>query len=407
MTDRVTERVRLLTPAFLAVGMASLAYFIADAITIPVLQVYVVGPLNGDAVAVGVAYGAFSVSAFALRPLVGRIADRRGRRPLLIGGAAVFLVGVLGHLVAFSLPILLVMRLLLGAGEAMVFVAALSATSDLAPPARRGEAISYFSLSLYVGLALGPFIGEVVLGDDRFAAVWLASAGMALLSIVFAWRAPETLQVPADDEAAAPATTRHSWGSIVHPGGILPGLVLLASTTGMGGYFAFTKLYTASLGMDSSRYAFALLASVVIVFRSLMPWMPDRLGARRAATIALTFNAVGLLIIGLWTVPAGLYTGTAVFAFGVCFAFPALSALTAQSVPPRERGAAFGTFSAFLDLAFGLAPAVLGFVVEAAGLPAAYLSSAVVAAAGLALLFATRPRPARAGAEEPALERGA
>jgi MFS family permease len=394
----VTERVRLLTPAFLAVGLASLAYFIADAITIPVLQVYVVGPLGGDAVAVGVAYGAFSVSAFALRPLVGRISDRRGRRPLLIGGAAVFMVGVLGHLVAFSLPILLVMRLILGTGEAMVFVAALSATSDLAPPSRRGEAISYFSLSLYVGLALGPFIGEVVLGEDRFAAVWLASAVMALLSIVFAWRAPETLQVPSED-AATPYVAQRGWRSIVHPGGLLPGLVLLASTTGMGGYFAFTKLYTASLGMDSSRYAFALLASVVIVFRSLMPWMPDRLGARRAATIALTFNAVGLLVIGLWTVPAGLYAGTAIFAFGVCFAFPALSALTAQSVPARERGAAFGTFSAFLDLAFGLAPALLGFIVEAASLSAAYIASAFVAAAGLALLFATRPRSAGAAPE--------
>ncbi|MGH2455383.1 MAG: MFS transporter [Candidatus Limnocylindria bacterium] len=394
----VRRRPSLLTPAFLAVALASLAYFIADGITIPVLQVFVVGPLGGDAVAVGIAYGAFSLSAFLLRPWVGRISDTRGRRPLILGGAALFGLGVLGHLVATSLPILVLMRLVLGAGEAMIFVGALAAVSDLAPDARRGEAISYFSLSLYLGIAIGPFIGEVVLGDDRFALVWLVAAGMAGLSVIFGLRVPETLARAEPTPAGTPAP-RSGWRGLVHPGGLLPGLVLLASTTGMGGYFAFTKLYTESLGMDSSRYAFALLAGVVIVFRTLMPWMPDRLGARRAASIALAFNTAGLLVIGLWAAPVGLYVGTGIFAFGVCFAFPALSAMTAQAVPPAERGAAFGTFSAFLDLAFGLGPAVVGVVVHLNGLGAAYVSGAVVAAAGLALLWFTRPEQPAPAAE--------
>jgi predicted MFS family arabinose efflux permease len=98
-----------------------------------------------------------------------------------------------------------------------------------------------------------------------------------------------------------------------------------------------------------------------------------------------------MVIIGLWTDPAGFYAGTAVFAFGVCFAFPALSTLTTLSVPPAERGAALGTFSAFLDLAFGAAPVLLGFVAEASGFGAVYLVSAGVAASGLVLLAATRP----------------
>jgi MFS family permease len=144
----MTERSRLLTPAFLAVSLASLAYFIADGITIPILQTFVVGPLGGDRVAVGIAYGAFSLTALILRPLAGSFSDRRGRRPLIVGGAALFAVGVLGHLVATTVPILVVMRLVMGAGEAFVFVGVLSAASDLAPEGRRGEAISYFSSRL-------------------------------------------------------------------------------------------------------------------------------------------------------------------------------------------------------------------------------------------------------------------
>jgi MFS family permease len=382
---------QLLTPAFLAISLASLAYFIADGITIPILQKYVVGPLGGDRVQVGIAYGAFSLTALVLRPLAGSFSDRRGRRPLIVGGAALFAVGVLGHLVATTLPILLVMRLVMGAGEAFVFVGVLSAVSDLAPEGRRGEAISYFSLSLYLGVAIGPFIGEALLGEDRFAAVWIAAAVMAGVAVLFGLRAPETRPAALDGPGAPTAAPLRGWRSIVHPGGLLPGLVLLASTTGMGGFFAFGKLYADSLGMDGAGPVFATLAVIVIVFRSLMPWMPDRLGARRAASVALTFNAAGMVIIGLWAAPAGFYAGTAVFAFGVCFAFPALSTLTTLSVPPAERGAALGTFSAFLDLAFGAAPVLLGFVAQAAGFGAAFLASAVVAAAGLLLLAATRP----------------
>ena len=390
----MAERSRLLTPAFLAVSLASLAYFIADGITIPILQKFVVGPLEGDRVAVGIAYGAFSLTALVLRPLAGSFSDRRGRRPLIVGGAALFAVGVLGHLVATTIPILLVMRLVMGAGEAFVFVGVLSAVSDLAPEGRRGEAISYFSLSLYLGVAIGPFIGEALLGEDRFAAVWIASAVMAGVAVLFGVRAPETRAAALDAPGATNAVPLRGWRSIIHPGGILPGLVLLASTTGMGGFFAFGKLYADSLGMDGAGPVFATLAVIVITFRSLMPWMPDRLGARRAASIALTFNAVGMVIIGLWTDPVGFYAGTAVFAFGVCFAFPALSTLTTLSVPPGERGAALGTFSAFLDLGFGAAPVLLGFVAQAAGFSAVFLASAVVAASGLVLLAATR-RPVR------------
>jgi MFS family permease len=391
-------RAQLLTPAFLAISLASLTYFIADGITIPILQKFVVGPLDGDRVAVGIAYGAFSLTALVLRPLAGGFSDRRGRRPLIVGGAALFAVGVLGHLVATTIPILLVMRLVMGAGEAFVFVGVLSAVSDLAPEGRRGEAISYFSLSLYLGVGIGPFIGEALLGQDRFAAVWIAAAAMAGVAALFGLRAPETR--PAGSSAAGSFTAEplRGWRSIVHPGGILPGLVLLASTTGMGGFFAFGKLYADSLGMEGAGPVFATLAVIVIVFRSLMPWMPDRLGARRAASIALTFNTAGMVIIGLWTDPAGFYAGTAVFAFGVCFAFPALSTLTTLSVPPAERGAALGTFSAFLDLAFGAAPVLLGFVAQAAGFGAVYLASAAVAAAGLLLLAATRPMRAAATA---------
>ena len=70
----------------------------------------------------------------------------------------------------------IVARALLGAGEGFFFVASLAAASDIAPEARRGEAISFLSLSLYLGIAIGPPIAEAMLAAGSYKAVWLAPA---------------------------------------------------------------------------------------------------------------------------------------------------------------------------------------------------------------------------------------
>src|SRR3954470_6392582 len=93
----------LLTPAFVALTLSDLAYFLAGGALIGVTPFFVTGPLGAGPVAVGVAFGAFSASTLILRPLAGRWTDRHGRRPLLIGGAALFAVLVLGHLLVTDL----------------------------------------------------------------------------------------------------------------------------------------------------------------------------------------------------------------------------------------------------------------------------------------------------------------
>ena len=98
------------------------------------------GPVGSDKSGAGLAFGAFAVSALILRPFAGRLADTRGRRPLLVGGALISAVGMLGTAYAESLGLVVVLRLLLGVAEAAFFVASIAALADLAPPSRMGEA---------------------------------------------------------------------------------------------------------------------------------------------------------------------------------------------------------------------------------------------------------------------------
>ncbi len=95
--------------------------------------------MGSDKSGAGLAFGVFAVSALVLRPFTGRLADTRGRRPLLVGGALLSAVGMLGTAYAETLALVVVLRLLLGVAEAAFFVASIAALIDLVPlePDRR------------------------------------------------------------------------------------------------------------------------------------------------------------------------------------------------------------------------------------------------------------------------------
>ena len=384
---RTVARPTLFTRAFLTVAVAELAYFTADGVLLPALPRYVEGPLGGGDIGVGLVIGAFSVSAFFLRPWAGRIGDRQGRRILMVAGGSIFAVSVVGYLVATSIPVLAAMRLLTGVGEALFFVGALSANVDLAPPERRGEAFSFASLALYIGIGAGPFIGEAVIETWGFRAAWLVAIGLALVAVAL------SLRLPSMKPEGPESSERHR---LVHPAGLLPGVVLLAAIWGMAGFLAFVPLYALDLGLGGAGLVLGLFSGIVVVIRSVGARIPDRIGASRATRIALVLSASGLTMIGLWRTPAGLVAGTIVMAVGVALFTPALFSVAVEGIPANERGAVMGTTSAFLDLAFGLGPATLGFVAAGIGRPGTFLAGGIVALAGLVVVVATGlGRPAR------------
>src|SRR5437762_9099155 len=194
----VPPRERLLTPRFLLVVASGLSYFMAVGMLIPVVPQYVKGPLGGGNVGVGVAVGSLFVGAVLLRPYAGRVGDRFGRRVLIIGGALIVAITTAFYGAVDALPYLVMIRLLSGIGEAAFFVGAATMITDLAPEHRRGEAVSYWSVAVYGGLAFGPVIGEAVLGGHRFALTWAVAATFAAIAAALGWW---TRDVPRDDTA--------------------------------------------------------------------------------------------------------------------------------------------------------------------------------------------------------------
>ena len=383
-------RPRLFSPLFLLVTVATAAYFVSVGALQPVLPRFVEGPLSGGDVEVGIVIGSFAFAAVLVRPWIGPIGDRRGRRVLIVAGAGVVALSVAGYVLAESLWLLLLLRFVSGIGEAGFYVGAASVVNDLAPEERRGEAVSYFSLALYLGLTVGPLVGESVFEASRFDAAWLVAAASAGVAALLGLGIRDT----------RPEGTVDNGFRWFHPAGVLPGTVLAASVWGLGGFATFMPLYALDLGMSGSRLVFVTFSGVVLAVRSVGARLPDLLGPGRAARMALSLQATGLTTMALWQEPAGLFVGAFVFGLGQALSFPALMTMAIRAAKPTERSAVVGTFTAFFDISFGLGAVALGAVASVLGYEGAFLSAALVAVGGLVMLAA---RTRRAGGSEAAV----
>ena len=366
-------RDRLITPAFIRLAVADLAYFTATGVAIYTLPLWVTGPVGSDKAGAGLAFGAFAVSALILRPVAGRLADTRGRRPLLVGGALLSALGMLGSAYADNLVLVVLLRLLLGVAEAAFFVAALAALADLAPASRMGEAISYNSLGLYLGLAFGPPLGELLVTSAGFTAAWYGAAALSVVAAVVA------AGIKNVRSRSAP-TAGHS--RLIHWKAVPPALGFFASVVAMGVFFAFGALQAEAVGLMPASAPLFVYGLVVVAGRLSLARVLDRFPALLLGAVALAIIAGGLMIIALWTHPIGMILGATIFALGVTISTPAFFSAIFATARPGERGAASGTASVFLDLGIALGPMVLGLAAQAGGIPFAFGLAAAVVLAG-------------------------
>lgn len=378
----------LFTPAFVTLLFAELAYFTAAGMEIPLAPLFAARALGAGEVGVGVAVGALALTALVLRPLAGRTADRRGRRPLLVWGALLYAAATAAHAIAPDLAVMIGLRLVLGVAEAFFFVAGFAALADLAPPGRTGEALSYNSLALYLGVAIGPVLGQALLTAGGFTLAWLGAAGLALLAALVATRLPET---------AAPVAGEAPLVPLLHPAAIGPGIALFTGIAAMAGFFAFVALHAESIAVGDWSLVLLEFGLVVVATRVLFAKLPDRVPPYRLGAVALALTAIGIGLVAIIPSAPGLFAGAGILALGVAFTTPAFFSAVMTRVGPHERGAAMATMTVAIDLAFGGGPMLLGFVAAAGGIPTAFLAGAALAFAGMAgVSLASVRRPAAA-----------
>jgi MFS family permease len=365
--------------AFAGIFSVTLLALLSVGAVLPVLPRYVRGPLGSGDLAVGIVIGAFAFTGLVGRPFAGRLADLRGRRPVVVLGSLLASAAGFLYLVPAGLPGLIGARLVLGAGEGMVFTAGAAWVVDLAPPGRRARVIGLYGLAVWGGLSLGPPIGDLLLRASSYEVVWVFAGLAPLLGALVAIRLPETFRPPSDP-ARAPLLARES---------LRPGVALALASVGYATVAAFIVLHLDARGIGHGGGAFAAFAAMVVLTRLVGGDLPDRIGPARCAVGAAVIEAAGLMTIALaGALPVAL---AGALAMGAAFSllYPSLSLVVIERVPEERRGSALGTFTAFFDAGVGLGAPLAGTVAALGGYGGAFAAAAACAVGAASLIALT------------------
>ena len=362
-------------------GVFSITFFalFSIGVVLPVLPLYIKGPLGGGDFVVGFLVGAFAFTGIAGRPIAGYLADTRGRRLVAVLGSSLAVVAGILYFVPGGIPVLLLSRLVLGAGEGMVFTAGAAWVVDLAPEDRRGRVIGLYGLSVWTALSAGPPIGDLLFRLGDFEAVWAVATAAPLLAVLVASRVPEAFR-----PTGAPRRR-----SLIAREALAPGSALALKTWGYAALASFIVLMLDERGIGHGAAAFTAFAAMVVITRLVAGDLPDRVGPLRCAFGAALVEAAGLVIIAASDSLTLAIAGAMIMGAAFSTLYPALSLHVVNQVPEDRRGAALGTFTAFFDVGMAIGSPVVGVAAALWGYEAAFWvgAGAAVAASGVVLLL--------------------
>ena len=365
----------------------------------PILPLYA-KDFGVSATMVGLPLTVFAVARLIVNVPAGLIADRYGRRILLVGGPLITSIGMIGSGQAGGIWELLVWRFVAGAGSALYMSGAMIYLIDIAPPMLRTRYVATNQWALSVGVAMGPGIGGLVGDAYGLAAPFYVVGVLAIATAIYAaLKLPETRGEATKEAAAAGEAPMSTWQLATSRRFLL---VAIASATifmtRAGTRATLMPLHAdEALGWGPAEVGIVFTATGIMTLFTLMPSAraADAIGRRNVICFSGIVAGVGAIIAGAIVSPAGFVIGNVVMTLGTGTAGPAPAAYVADIAPAEKRGIAVALYRSAGDVGFLAAPPLLGLLSEATSISTALaVSGVIVAAGGVVFYVGSRGDPA-------------
>jgi MFS family permease len=373
----MTQEFSLASRNFVAVCVATFLYFGSFYLLMPILPQYV-EYLGGTPGQIGLVMGTFSLAAVLVRPHLGRLADRRGRKRFMLCGVGFFALLFPLYGLLRDLDLIYLLRVVHGIAHASFLAASAAYIADLAPAARRGEVIGVYGTASVVAMALFPAGGIAIIKyTQSFTILFACSAATAAAAF---------LAVTMAGEIAAPDGGKRPVGLLAvgrRRSVLVPSIALAAGATSYGAVLAFLPVYAPQRGLADFGIFFTVYAAATLASRIFAGKLSDRWGRRRVILPFMLLLAAGVFALPLMDSLFLLVLIGIAFGFGFGAFMPTLNALVVDKTPPPERGAALGFFTSFMDVGIASGSVLLGFVGEAQGFATMFALAGFVIVAGI------------------------
>lgn len=365
---------RLWTKSYIILTVKALLLFSGFYLLMPTLPMFI-KQLGGSESQVGFIIGVFTISAVIVRPIVGGLMDRYGRRIFIISGLIFFAITMYLYDWVTGIIFLIVLRILHGISWAISTTSIGTAVTDVIPPSRRGEGMGWYGLAMTLGMALGPILGLWIAKSFSFHYLFLICTVLALIAFILSFitkipkvKYTEKKQISFFEKTVLPIA-----------------IVTFFLSFTFGGITTFLPLFAAKIQVNVGIF-FLAYAITLIIIRPLTGRISDKYGEEIIIVPALFILAIALLVLILTKGTIGLVITAILYGIGFGSAQPALQVATIRLAPPEKRGVANATFFTAFDLGIGLGSIILGFVLQLMGYEMLFIVCALSALISL-LIF--------------------
>ncbi|MDJ0681439.1 MAG: MFS transporter [Xenococcaceae cyanobacterium MO_167.B52] len=358
---------------------------------LPVLPAYV-QDVGGTTEQVGFVMGCFAIGLLFSRTFLGKLADKRSRKLVILIGSLVAGTAPIGYIFVQSVPGLAWMRAFHGISIAAFTIGYSALATDFAPREHRGKIIGYMNLAVPIGMGMGPALGGFVQGNFGYSTLFSLSATCGILAVFLGSFLRDKISCQTINHVAnAVSENTRSFQELTRNSALVtPAIVLFLIGSVFGTLVAFLPLYVRELALDLNLGLFyTTIAIASFAVRLFVGEAADRYGRGILISISLICYIASMLFLANADSSAMIMLAAIAEGFGAGILIPTILALISDRSYDNERGKVYALCLGGFDVGIALAGPILGLLEASLGYPGLFGLATILSMIAL-IIFMTR-----------------
>ncbi len=371
---------RLITPSYCFILTANFLLYFGFWLLIPVLPFYLSEVFNAGNSTIGIILSCYTVAALCIRPFSGYFLDSFARKPLYLLAYFIFMTMFAGYIIASSLTLFILFRIIHGVSFGMVTVGGNTVVIDIMPSSRRGEGLGYYGLSNNIAMAVGPMSG-LFLHDAgmSYTTIFCCSLGSCIAGFLCASLVKTPYKPPVKREPI-------SLDRFILLKGIPAGISLLLLSIPYGMTTNYVAMYAKEVGINATTgFFFTFMAVGMAISRIFSGKIVDKGKITQVISAGLYIVVFSFFLLSAcvyiirWDVMMCniiFFAVALLLGIGFGIMFPAYNTLFVNLAPNSQRGTATSTYLTSWDVGIGIGMLAGGYIAEVSTFDKAYLFGA-------------------------------
>ncbi|WP_082235925.1 MFS transporter [Halobacillus massiliensis] len=372
---------KLWTKSFISISVVNFVMMLSMYLLIVTMASYAVETHGASTSMAGLVSSIFIIGVLLGRLYSGKEIVKHGSKKMLLAGIIFFVLITLLYFIPSNIYVLLMIRILHGVGVGLATTATGTIVAQVIPESRKGEGISYFSLSIILSTAIGPLIGIALIQNFGYASIFIFSLIVGIASLFIALPVEEP-QVEYREEQKEQKGFKLS--NFLEPMALPVSIVMLIAALAYSGTLAFITSYAAEINLvGAGSMYFLVYAVAILISRPFTGKLMDIKGANSVVYPALILFAIGMYMLSQAQTSLVFLMAAALIGLGYGNFQSIIQAVAIKVTPKHRMGLANSTYFIMMDLGIGAGPFLLGYIIPDFGYRGLYMSMVALILAGI------------------------